>query len=405
MLLASIPSPDRGVWYLGPVPIRAYALFIIIGIIVAIWWGERRFVARGGQPGVVIDVAVFAVPFGLIGGRLYHVLTDWSTYFAEGKNPVDALKIWEGGLGIWGAITLGGVGAWIGCRRRGVPLPFLADAAAPGIVVAQAIGRIGNWFNQELYGRDTTLPWGLEIYQRIDPDTGQPDMLRGITESQVPLQIVHPTFLYELLWNLGVAALVVWADRRFRLGHGRAFAVYVAGYTAGRFWIELLRSDPATMVFGVRINVITSVVVFAGAVAYILLAPKGREKFAPADGEPTEPAESTGPPESTEAGGAGAQPTASEPAETTTPAEATPAEATPAEATPAEATPAEATPDEATPAEAKPAEAEPAEAESAEAEAADKPAETERPAAKPAESDSGAAAGEGRPAGGAAKGS
>jgi prolipoprotein diacylglyceryl transferase len=277
MLLASIPSPDRGVWHLGPVPIRAYALCIIVGIIVAIWWGERRFVARGGQPGTVIDVAVWAVPFGLIGGRLYHVLTDWSTYFGEGANPVNALKIWQGGLGIWGAIALGGVGAWIGCRRRGVPLPFLADAVAPGIAVAQAIGRLGNWFNQELFGRVTTLPWGLEIYERVNPGTGRVDSLTGVAISSVPEKIVHPTFLYELLWNLGVAALVVWADRRFRLGHGRAFAVYVAGYTAGRFWIELLRDDPATEVFGVRINAIMSVLVFAGAVVYLFLAPRGRE--------------------------------------------------------------------------------------------------------------------------------
>jgi prolipoprotein diacylglyceryl transferase len=293
MLLASIPSPDRGVWHLGPVPIRAYALCIIAGIIVAIWWGERRFVARGGQPGTVVDVAVWAVPFGLVGGRLYHVLTDWPTYFGEGANPLAALKIWQGGLGIWGAIALGGVGAWIGCRRRGVPLPFLADAVAPGIAVAQAIGRLGNWFNQELYGRVTTLPWGLEIYERVNPNTGNRDSLGGIATSDVPERIVHPTFLYELLWCLGVAALVVWADRRFRLGHGRAFALYVAGYTAGRLWIELLRDDPATEVFGVRFNAIMSVVVFVGAVVYLFLAPRGRESL-PGAGEPSTDGTETG---------------------------------------------------------------------------------------------------------------
>ena len=157
---------------LGPVPIRAYAICIIAGIVVAVLWGEKRFVARGGEPGVVTDVAVFAVPFGLVGGRLYHVATDWKTYFGPEGNPVDALKIWHGGLGIWGAIALGAVGAWIGCRRRDVPLPFFADAVAPCIVTAQAIGRLGNWFNQELYGGPTTLPWGLEIYRRVDPATG-----------------------------------------------------------------------------------------------------------------------------------------------------------------------------------------------------------------------------------------
>ncbi|HKR48571.1 MAG TPA: prolipoprotein diacylglyceryl transferase [Pseudonocardiaceae bacterium] len=276
IFLATIPSPDRGVWHLGPVPIRAYALCIIAGIVLAILWGERRWQARGGRPGTVTDVATFAVPFGLVGGRLYHVATDWEKYFGPGGNPVDALKIWQGGLGIWGAITLGGVGAWIGCRRRGIPLPAMADALAPTIVAAQAIGRLGNWFNQELYGGPTALPWGLEIRERVNPDTGALDPLGGIAQGP-PVEIVHPTFLYELLWNLGVVVLVVWADRRFRLGHGRAFALYVAGYTAGRFWIELMRTDPATMVFGLRINVITSVVVFLGAVLYLVLAPRGRE--------------------------------------------------------------------------------------------------------------------------------
>jgi phosphatidylglycerol---prolipoprotein diacylglyceryl transferase len=277
-VLASFPSPDRGVWYVGPVPIRAYALCIIAGIVIAVVWGERRFVARGGPAGTVTDVAVFAVPFGLVGGRLYHVATDWQVYFGPGGNPVNALKIWEGGLGIWGAIALGAVGAWIGCRRRGIPLPFFADAVAPGIVVAQAVGRLGNWFNQELYGAPTDLPWGLEIYRRVDPATGAPDAIGGVALDHTPIQVVHPTFLYELILNLLVAAVVVWADKRFRLGHGRAFAIYVAGYTAGRFFIEQMRTDQATRVFGdIRINVVVSVVVFAAAVLYIALVRKPRE--------------------------------------------------------------------------------------------------------------------------------
>ncbi|GAA0902279.1 prolipoprotein diacylglyceryl transferase [Pseudonocardia zijingensis] len=277
-VLAYLPSPDRGVWMIGPIPIRAYALCIIAGIVVAVWWGERRFVARGGQEGTVTDIAVFAVPFGLVGGRLYHVMTDWQTYFGPGGDPLGALRIWEGGLGIWGAIALGAVGALIGCRRRGVPLGFFADAVAPGIVVAQAIGRLGNWFNQELYGAPTTLPWGLEIYDRVDPATGLPDALGGVAVDHTAVQVVHPTFLYELLWNLLVAGLVVWADRRFRLGHGRAFAVYVAGYTAGRFWIEQMRTDHATRVFGdIRINVVVAALVFTAAVLYIALVRKPRE--------------------------------------------------------------------------------------------------------------------------------
>ncbi|MEU4673704.1 prolipoprotein diacylglyceryl transferase [Amycolatopsis sp. NPDC023774] len=274
--LATIPSPDRGVWHLGFIPIRAYALCIIAGIIVAIWWGERRWAARGGTKGTVIDIAVFAVPFGLVGGRLYHVITDPELYFTAGKNPWNAFAIWDGGLGIWGAIALGGVGALIACRRKGIPLPALADAIAPGIVTAQAIGRIGNYFNQELYGAHTDLPWGLEIYQRIDPTTGLPNELTGIATGHIPLpdSPVHPTFLYELIWNLLVALVVVWADRRFKLGHGRAFALYVAGYTLGRCWIEFMRTDTANHILGLRVNVWTSILVFLGAVIYMIVAKK-----------------------------------------------------------------------------------------------------------------------------------
>ena len=165
-VLAYIPSPSQGVWHLGVIPIRAYALFIIVGIIAALLIGDRRWVARGGEPGVIYDIAIPAVLFGLIGGRLYHVMTDWRTYFGDdGAGLAGALRIWDGGLGIWGAVALGGVGAWLGCRHKGIPLPAFGDAIAPGIVLAQAIGRLGNYFNQELYGRPTTLPWGLEIYE------------------------------------------------------------------------------------------------------------------------------------------------------------------------------------------------------------------------------------------------
>ncbi|VVJ16702.1 Prolipoprotein diacylglyceryl transferase [Amycolatopsis camponoti] len=273
--LATIPSPDQGVWHLGPIPVRAYALCIIAGIIVAIWWGERRWAARGGTKGTVIDMAVYAVPFGLVGGRLYHVITDPELYFTEGKNPWNAFAIWDGGLGIWGAIALGAVGALIACRRKGVPLPAMADAIAPGIVVAQAIGRIGNYFNQELYGAHTDLPWGLEVYQRFNPE--DPDnLLNGVATGHIPLpeSPVHPTFLYELLWNLLVALLVVWADRKFKLGHGRVFALYVAGYTVGRGWIEMMRTDTANHILGLRVNVWTSILLFVAAVVYFVLAGK-----------------------------------------------------------------------------------------------------------------------------------
>jgi len=261
MELAYIPSPSRGVLHLGPIPLRGYAFCIIIGVFAAVWIGNRRWIARGGQAGTVADIAVWAVPFGLVGGRLYHVITDYELYFSEGRDWVDAFKIWEGGLGIWGAIALGAVGAWIGCRRRGIPLPAWADALAPGIAVAQAVGRWGNWFNQELYGKPTDLPWALKI--------------TSSTDGRVP-GTYHPTFLYESLWCLGVAALVIWADRRFKLGHGRAFALYVAAYCVGRFWTEYMRIDDAHHLLGLRLNNWTALIVFVLAVVYIVLSWKKR---------------------------------------------------------------------------------------------------------------------------------
>jgi prolipoprotein diacylglyceryl transferase len=264
-VLATIPSPTQGVWELGPLPIRAYALCIVAGIVVCAWITEKRWVARGGAPGDVVDIAVWAVPFGIIGGRIYHVISSPRAYFGEGGDPMRAFAIWEGGLGIWGAIALGGVGAWIACRRRGIPLPAFADALAPGLLVAQAIGRLGNWFNNELYGGPTDLPWALRIYEW--DGTGA---VTGADGQPVALGTFHPTFLYELLWNLAAAAVVIWADRRFRLGHGRAFALYVATYCLGRLWIELLRTDPAETFFGVRLNVFTSVIVGLAAVAYFV---------------------------------------------------------------------------------------------------------------------------------------
>ncbi|MDQ6874465.1 MAG: prolipoprotein diacylglyceryl transferase [Actinomycetota bacterium] len=265
MILASIPSPSRGVWHLGPLPIRAYALCIIAGVIVAVIMGERRWQARGGRKGTVADVAALAVPFGLVGGRLYHVITSPQAYFGKGGDPVAALYIWRGGLGIPGAVLLGALGAWIACRRRHIGLPAFGDAIAPGIAVAQAIGRWGNYFNQELFGRPTTLPWGL----RIDP---------GHEGYQPGHPTYHPTFLYESLWDLGVAGAVIWADRRFRLGRGRAFALYIALYSVGRLWIEALRADPANHLLGLRINEWTSLLALVGSVLWIVTHRGPREE-------------------------------------------------------------------------------------------------------------------------------
>ena len=257
-LVASIPSPSSGVWHLGPVPLRAYALGIIIGALLALLIGEKRFTARGGRPGLIGDVAIWAIPFGIVGARIYHVVTDPELYFGQGRDAVDALFIWEGGLGIWGAIGGGAIGAWIACRRYDAPFADVVDALAPGLLVAQAVGRLGNYANQELFGKPTDLPWGLEI----DAVHRPPGFEQFTT--------FHPTFLYEMLWNLAAAALLVAIDRRVKLTAGRAFALYAMLYTAGRFWIEMLRIDTVNHLGPFRLNVWTSVVVFALATAFFV---------------------------------------------------------------------------------------------------------------------------------------
>jgi len=267
-LLASIPSPPRGVWYLGPFPLRAYALAILAGIVVAVLITQRRWVARGGEKDTVLEIVFWAVPFGIVGGRIYHVISSPDAYFGPGGHPWRALMIWEGGLGIWGAIALGAVGAWIGCRRQGVLLPPFADALAPALLVAQAIGRLGNWFNQELFGGPTTLPWGLQI-----DDAHLPAGFASGT-------LFHPTFLYELVWNLAMAAVLMYLDRRFSLGHGRVFLLYVVLYCTGRLWVEMLRIDTAHHILGLRLNVWTALLVGLGAlVAFVLVGRRhpGRE--------------------------------------------------------------------------------------------------------------------------------
>jgi len=269
---AFIPSPSQGVWQLGPFPIRAYAFAIILGIIVAIWLTDRRWVARGGRPGTTADVAVWAVPFGIVGGRIYHVITSPQAYFGAGGHPVDAVKIWQGGLGIWGAVAFGALGAWIGCRRQGILLPPFADAIAPGLALAQAIGRWGNWFNQELFGRPTTLPWGLEIDAAHRP----PGYEQYAT--------FHPTFLYESLWCVVVAVVLIWADRRFTMGHGRVFLLYIALYTTGRFAFELVRIDDANRIFGLRVNTWVAGIAFVGSVVALVWSARnrpGRESVGP----------------------------------------------------------------------------------------------------------------------------
>jgi prolipoprotein diacylglyceryl transferase len=254
-LLADIPSPPGQEIKLGSLPLRGYALMIILGVIFAVIITDRRLVVRGYAKGLAADVATWAVPFGIVGARIYHVITDPELYFTHGKHPIQALYIWNGGLGIWGGVIGGAVGAYIAARRHGIPFDELADAVAPGLVVAQAVGRWGNWFNQELYGRKTGLPWALHVTK--DPD------IPGIFHYQ-------PTFLYESLWCLGVALLCIWAQRRYGLAHGRVFALYVASYCVGRFWIESLRVDTAHRFFGLRLNDYVSIGVFLLGVAYLV---------------------------------------------------------------------------------------------------------------------------------------
>jgi prolipoprotein diacylglyceryl transferase len=266
-LLASFPSPSESIWHIGPVPIRAYALCIVLGVALAIFITDRRLRARGGPSGAVLDIAVYAIPAGIVGARLYHVLTTPDSYFGADGSLINIVKVWEGGLGIWGAVAGGAVGAWFGCRQLGIPLRVFADVAAPGLVLAQAIGRFGNWFNQELYGRPTDLPWALEI----DVDHRLPEYFAQAT--------YHPTFLYEALWCVVVASLLWWTERRYGLGRGRLFALYVMAYTTGRAWIEYLRVDEAQLVFGVRLNIWTCLVVFLGALTYFVLNSGPREQL------------------------------------------------------------------------------------------------------------------------------
>ncbi|MGQ5263030.1 prolipoprotein diacylglyceryl transferase [Micromonospora sp. ZYX-F-536] len=287
---AALPSPSTAVWQLGPVPIRAYALCIILGIVLACWVTERRLRERGVAPGAVLDIAVWAVPAGIIGARIYHVITSPEKYFGAGGDPIKAFAIWEGGLGIWGAVAGGAVGALIAARQLGIPFGVVADAVAPGLALAQAVGRLGNWFNNELYGGRTTLPWGLEIH-RMDPDNPGHALRDDAGQPILEPGLYQPTFLYEALWNLGVVALVLVLDRRLRLGRGRAFALYVMGYTVGRFWIELMRTDEANQILGVRLNVWTAALVFLGALIYFVRVRGPREYLIPlgAAATPTPP--------------------------------------------------------------------------------------------------------------------
>lgn len=266
---ASLPSPEVGALSLGPLTVHAYALCILTGVMAAVWIAQRRLSARGGPDGVVLDIALWAVPAGIVGARIYHVVTTPEPYFGDGGDPLAALQVWNGGLGIWGAIPAGALGAWYAARRYGVSFGALADSTAPALAVAQAIGRWGNWFNNELYGRPSDLPWAVEIH-RWDASAA-----RAVTDADGQAEVVgtfHPIFLYESLFLLVLAIALLLLDRRRALHPGQLFGAYVAGYPIGRVVLETMRTDQAEVILGQRLNVWTSLAVFLLGVAIWVVA-------------------------------------------------------------------------------------------------------------------------------------
>jgi prolipoprotein diacylglyceryl transferase len=261
-IVMSIPSPDVSYIELGPLRIHFYALFILTGIILAIVLTESRLKARGVEAGVALDVSFWAVPFGILGGRFFHVITHPNDYFYSGADLLAPFRVWEGGLAIYGALLFGALGAYIGARRSGIKFTSYLDAVAPGILLAQAIGRWGNYFNNELFGQPTDLPWGLEI-SRNNPayPAGLPD---GV--------LFHPTFLYESIWSLLGVALLLAADKRFSLRWGRMIGLYFIYYSVGRVWIEAIRIDPSEIVFGLRINIWSALVGIAVGLAIMVIS-------------------------------------------------------------------------------------------------------------------------------------
>ena len=270
--VASLPSPPGDAIHIGAFQLRAYGLCIALGVLAAIWIAQRRWSDRGGDPNDISRLAGWSVLAGLAGARLYHVITDHQRF--EGR-WLHAFAIWEGGLGIPGGLIAGVLtGAWI-AHRRGLPVAQLLDVVAPAIPVAQAIGRLGNWFNQELFGRPTNLPWGL----RIDPEHRPAGYAHIAT--------YHPTFLYEALWNLALAGLLILYERRHPGARpGRLFALYVAGYALGRLWIEALRIDPASRIAGLRVNIWVSIVALAVSAAWLVATRHRTSKAGPADSTP-----------------------------------------------------------------------------------------------------------------------
>ncbi len=258
----SIPSPNISYFELGPLRIHFYALFILSGIVAAVWLTSHRLTRRGGPPGAVVDIALWAVPFGIVGGRLYHVITHPGDYFFPGADLWKTLYVWEGGLAIFGAVLFGSLGAYIACRRAGLRFLSFADALAPGMLIAQSMGRLGNYFNHELFGAPTTLPWGLQI------ESTNPAFPPGLPAGT----LFQPLFLYEIIWNLIGVAVILFAERRFNLRWGRTIGLYLIWYGLGRTELESLRLDPTEfLLFGSKINMVIATLVAVVGLALILV--------------------------------------------------------------------------------------------------------------------------------------
>jgi len=278
MTLAYIPSPTISQFSIGPVTIHIYALCILMGIVLAVWITTTRWKKLGGNFDQVLDITLVSVPAGIIGARLYHIITTPERFFGPDGDWAEMFRIWNGGLGIWGGVLFGALAAWAWCRHKHYPMALLADAIAPGLLVAQAVGRLGNWFNQELYGAPTTLPWGLKLNMEGTAIGHSEQCYDGATCPSGTL--FHPTFLYEMIWNLIGAAIIVYIGSKAmkKLKAGSLFAVYIMWYTLGRTWIESLRIDYAHEFLGVRINVWVSMAVFVlGAVSFIVVQQMGKD--------------------------------------------------------------------------------------------------------------------------------
>ena len=261
-IVTSIPSPDVSYIELGPLRIHFYALFILTGIILALLLTESRLKTRGVEAGVALDVSFWAIPFGILGGRFFHVITHPNDYFYQGADLLAPFRIWEGGLAIYGALLFGALGAYIGSRKSGIKFTSYLDAVAPGILLAQAIGRWGNYFNNELFGLPTDLPWGLEI------SSSNPAYPAGLPEGV----LFHPTFLYESIWSLIGVALLLAADKKFNLRWGRMIGLYFIYYSIGRVWVEAIRIDPSEIVLGLRINIWSATVGIVVGLAIMILS-------------------------------------------------------------------------------------------------------------------------------------